>query len=273
MGRRAWIGAWVLLAIAAAGLLWWRWQAQGPVVSTQVSAAAPPRIEAPPAVPAPAPPLHYPIASDAGQPGGSPADVATTLADLFGRKAAGSVFRSDDFGRRFAATVDSLGRSSSAAHLWPVNPAPGRFLVREGADGAIVAPDNSLRYADFVVALESVDLHQAAAAYQRFYPMLQAAYEGLGYPGHYFNDRLVAVLDQLLATPEPKGPLRVHLPPIDSAARPARPWLLYQFDDPALESLSSGQKILVRMGAVNERRVKKRLAEFRRLVAGEAGRP
>ena len=273
MGRRAWIGAGVLLAIAAAGLFWWHWQAQVPPIPAQVSAAPSPRVEAPPAVPAPAPALHYPIASEPGQPAGSPGDVETALVDLFGGKAAGSLFRSDDFGRRFAATVDSLGRSSSSAHLWPVNPAPGRFLVREGADGAVVAADNSLRYADFVVALESVDLHKAAAAYQRFYPMLQAAYEGLGYPGRYLNDRLVAVLDQLLATPEPNAPLRVHLPPMDSAVRPARPWLLYQFDDPALESLSAGQKILVRMGAVNERRVKNRLAEFRRLVAGEASRP
>jgi len=43
--------------------------------------------------------------------------------------------------------------------------------------------------------------------------------------------------------------------------------VLYEFDDPQLESLTAGQKILVRMGLDNERRVKARLAELRGLIA------
>jgi hypothetical protein len=64
----------------------------------------------------------------------------------------------------------------------------------------------------------------------------------------------------------------MHLPTIAGTEQPQRPWVLYEFDDPALQSLSAGQRILLRMGPVNERRVKARLAEFRRLVAGEAVR-
>jgi hypothetical protein len=37
----------------------------------------------------------------------------------------------------------------------------------------------------------------------------------------------------------------------------------YEYADPALESLSSGQKILLRIGAVNARRLKAKLTEFR----------
>ena len=48
--------------------------------------------------------------------------------------------------------------------------------------------------------------------------------------------------------------------------QPARPWVLYEYDDPALQPLSAGQKILVRMGTANERRVKAKLTELRRLV-------
>jgi hypothetical protein len=48
--------------------------------------------------------------------------------------------------------------------------------------------------------------------------------------------------------------------------RPARPWVLYEFVDPGLQSLSSGQKALLRTGSINERRIKTRLAEVRRLV-------
>jgi hypothetical protein len=107
----------------------------------------------------------------------------------------------------------------------------------------------------------------------RLYPLFQQAYEDLGYPKRYFNDRLVEVIDQLLATPEVAGELKVHLPAINGPVQPERPWVLNEFDDPALQSLSAGQKILLRMGPVNERRMKTKLSEIRRLVtAGTAPR-
>jgi hypothetical protein len=43
-----------------------------------------------------------------------------------------------------------------------------------------------------------------------------------------------------------------------------RPWVRYQYVDPQLESLAAGQKILLRMGPDNERRLKQKLRELRR---------
>jgi hypothetical protein len=121
-----------------------------------------------------------------------------------------------------------------------------------------------------VTLAENVDLRQAVAAYVRLYPLFQRAYEELGYPGRYFNDQLVEVIDLLLATPDVTGPLKVRPPNIGVTLPPERPWVLYEFDDPALQSLAAGQKILLRMGPVNERRVKARLAELRRLLTARA---
>ena len=39
--------------------------------------------------------------------------------------------------------------------------------------------------------------------------------------------------------------------------------------DPDLEGLASGQKILLRVGRENERRLKAKFAEIRKLIAGE----
>jgi len=44
----------------------------------------------------------------------------------------------------------------------------------------------------------------------------------------------------------------------------------YEFDGPALNELTAGQRILIRMGALKARRVQARLAEFRRLIGGPA---
>jgi hypothetical protein len=46
----------------------------------------------------------------------------------------------------------------------------------------------------------------------------------------------------------------------------------YEFVDPALESLSAGQKILLRVGPANERRLKAKLSELRRELLARSAR-
>jgi hypothetical protein len=99
---------------------------------------------------------------------------------------------------------------------------------------------------------EAVPTGALVAAYAQVYPLLQQDYEQLGYPGRYFNDRVVQVIDHLLSTPE------VQAPPLL-----IQPKVLYEFADPKLEELSSGQKILVRIGRENAVKVKAKLREIR----------
>ena len=51
-------------------------------------------------------------------------------------------------------------------------------------------------------------------------------------------------IDHLIETPMPEGPIVLH-----------RPNVLYEFADPDLEALSSGQKLLIRMGNDHATRV------------------
>jgi len=68
----------------------------------------------------------------------------------------------------------------------------------------------------------------------------------------YFNDRLVQVIDNLLATPDVKGPIRL-----------VQPKVFYQYADASLENLSAGQKLLLRMGSANEATIKDKLRQLR----------
>lgn len=262
------IAAVVVLVLAGiAGVFWWQ-QRHVADVALPVATAPPELATAPPPAPSAAasePGIRHPIAAPA-EPAPAP-DLSATLIDLFGRKAVLSTFQLDDFPRRVVATVDNLARPNASSRLWPVNPAGGRMKLEHRPGGDVISADNGERYTPFVLLVESADTARAVAAYRRLYPSFQQAYEELGYPGRYFNDRLVEVIDHLLATPEIEGPLKVHLPEIKGPLQPERPWVLYEFDDPALESLSSGQKMLLRMGPVNERRLKHKLAELRRQIA------
>jgi len=262
---REWLTAVVVVALVGAGgaAAWWWWTRPVPPLVGTAPAAPPPQAAAEtPRGSEPSAAIRHPI--EALVEPCAPPDATTILGALFGN-AARSMFQLDDFARRFAATVDNLGRSGAPARVWPVLPTAGRFSVEPGEGGEVIAAENARRYAPFVRMVEAVDAPALVDAYRRLYPQLQRAYEELGYPGRHLNDRVVDVIDVLLATPQVAHP-RVHLPAIDPSVHPARPWVLYQFDDPALESLTSGQKMLLRMGPDNQRRLMAKLREVRRLL-------
>jgi hypothetical protein len=197
-------------------------------------------------------------------------DIGRTLIDLLGAKAVATYLQIDEFPRRLVTTVDNLGRSHAPAMLWPVHPTPERFSVDHFDGAPVIGLDNSIRYTPLVMLVEEIDPIRVVGLYVRMYPLLQRAYEELGFPDRYFNDRLIDVIDVLLATPEVEYPVKLQLTEVKGPITPLRPWVRYEFADPDLESLSAGQKVLVRVGPVNQRRLKGKLAEFRQELVRRA---
>jgi len=259
------------LAILAASAAWW-WHAQ----SSRVPRAPVPEAQAPAVEPAasaaPSAAIHFPLPELEEQPLRA-AEVPSALAGLVGEKAVATFLQTDGFARRLVATIDNLGRETAPVSAWPVQPAQGRFTVTELPDGPVIGADNAARYKPLVLLAESVDPARAVALYRRMYPLLQQSYRDLGFGDRYLNDRVVAVIDLLLATPEPAQPPRLRLTEVKGPYPSTRPWVRYEFVDPELQQLTAGQKILVRVGPENERRLKSRLAELRaQLVASAGGR-
>lgn len=263
----------LLVAIAGAGTTLW-WMYRGKVVPPPPVAQAP---AAPPPAPAPTPadtgPKHplEPLAgasAPAPLPGLDEAEsvVREALTGLAGRTAVLTFLQADSFVRRAVVTVDNLARPMAASRLWPVHPTPGRLQRVAAGDGELIAPDNARRYAPFVAFVASVEPSRAAAVYRRLYPLFQQAYAELGYPKGHFNDRLVEVIDHLMAAPEPATPPAVRLIEVKGEVPSTRPWVRYEFVDESFESLSSGQKIMLRMGVDHERRMKGWLAGFRQAI-------
>lgn len=271
-GRRAlwWaVAAAVVVAVLAALYFYWpgREEASRPAPAEPPRAAVQPApqpqaeqriqhpIEAakPEAAAAPEPAAPLPALDVSDQP------VTDALASVLDRAAIDEYLVATGLVRRIVVTVDNLTRKKAPQRMWPVKPTADRFLTSGEGDAVNVSADNARRYEPFLKVMESVDTGKLAALYVRFYPLFQQAYRELGYPQGYFNDRLVEVIDHLLLTPEIDGPLRL-----------AKPWIMYEFADPALEARSAGQKTLIRMGAANQLRVKAKLREFRRQIAGKA---
>ena len=268
----------VLLAIAAA-FLGWRWyQQQHPLHVEQLPVAASAPNDGPVPEPPPAPmpeslepknPIDAIALPASGLPKIADSDtrVMKALVDLMGSKNVADFLQFEGIVRRTVATVDNLAREQAPASTWPVQPTRQRFTTAGKGEAQTIAPANAARYTPLVQMAESINPAKAAKTYAQLYPLFQKSYEELGFPGRYFNDRLIAVIDHLLQAPEPAGAVQVRLVQVKGNVSSQRPWVRYEYADPQLESLSSGQKIMVRMGLENERRMKASLRGFREQIA------
>jgi hypothetical protein len=161
-----------------------------------------------------------------------------------------------DLIRKIVVTIDNLPRQKVAVDKRPANPAAGSFLANGDELHATLDQRNFERYKPMVAVVNHLDAKQLGALYIHYYPLFQQSYQNLGYPNGYFNDRLVEVIDNLLATPEPKGPIEL-----------VRPNVMYTYADPALEARPAGQKLLIRMGPENAKAIKAKLTELRAVIA------
>ena len=158
--------------------------------------------------------------------------------------------------QRLVVTADNLPRSKLPQRDLPTPPLAGQFQVQgQETSRPEISPANYRRYGAYVRLIEGLDARQLSAVYFRFYPLFQQAYVELGYPHAYFNDRLVAVIDDLLAAPRIDGPVAL-----------IQPAVAYKYADPKLEALSAGQKLMIRIGPDNADRVKAKLRELRQAL-------
>lgn len=192
----------------------------------------------------------------------SDSEARAALAAAAGEKLVDEYLVEEDLIRKLVASVDNLTRDTLWIEARAVPQIEGSFLVRGPEDARVIAPANSARYTAFVLLADALDSAALAAAYRRHYPLLQQAFEELGYGGRQFHNRVLEVIDHLLATPEVDGPIRVE-----------QPHVRYRFADPELEALSSGQKVLLRMGTENATIVRAKLAEFRTVLETLAPAP
>lgn len=204
-----------------------------------------PKYPLPERVPAPGePPLPQPAESDL--------PILEALAGLGSRQQLAMFGNLGDLTRRFVVTVDNLPREMVPAQHSAVQRIPGALAVAEQDGRTVLKPENSERYTQFVDFVETLGAERMVSIYLRFYPLLQEEYRAIGFPNGHFNDRVIEAIDDMLAAPEPKGPIAV-----------VQPRVHFRFADPALERLSAGQKIMIRIGPENAARLKKVLREIR----------
>jgi hypothetical protein len=247
-----WLGGLVLAAVVGFGI-WYRFLFHPAAPEPAQVAAQPAKAPA-----ATEPAIAHPMPAASGGSEALPAlndsdpMVQEALTAVLGKPPVEALLVPQNIVRHIVVTVDNLPRKKLAVDLRPVKPTPGQTAVSTQGDLIVLSEANFDRYTTFIHAVQAVDVKAVAGVYQRLYPLFQQAYEDLGYPGKYFNDRLVEVIDHLLETPEVAPPIQLE-----------QPRVFYTFADPSLEARSAGQKLLIRMGPANARVVKAKLRDLR----------
>ncbi len=265
-GNAVW--PWVVVGVVAlGGAGTWLFQenlpkmqpSPAPATSTPAGRAAVDAASPSGTVPAEPAAPRYPLeGSDAADPAlpalsDSDASALQALHDLLPADALALLLR-EHLIQRVVVHVDNLTQPSLPASAMALRPVAGVLAVESTQDGSLqLAAANALRYRVYVEAFSQADMPALAAAYRRFYPLIQQAWREIGHPDGHFNDRLVAVIDHLLQTPEPAQPLLLER---DERGR-------YRFVDPDLQARSVGQKALLRLDREQARAVRQQLHTLR----------
>ena len=261
----------VLIAIAAAGVYLVRTAMHPKEQESSAPAALPaPAPSVAPAHSTSSPAIEHPITQAESTPASTSTAPLPALADsdasvlgALSMLASGGNVRSllapNQIISRVVATVDALPRHSmGSSFILPLHTPKGSMQTSQANGMTVISADNAKRYAPYMAVLASVDPHALVGWYRHNYPLFQQAYRELGYPHGYFNDRLVMAIDDMLAAPDLHDPVAVN-----------KSGPHYVLVDPQLQSLSNGQKLMVRMGPANEQQFKAKLRMIQTLLSGD----
>jgi hypothetical protein len=262
----------LLALVLAVAFYWWQsgmmpfWDSfSGGSTGTQLQ--RPPVAEAPPPPPVVEQPLPaYPMpelpAEDKAKPlppvESSDGPILEALVGNFRADGLAEFINMQDYVRRLVITVDNLPRELVPSQMSMVQRVPGLLEVEQAGDVITLSPRNYARYDAFVSFAQSLDPRLLVSLYLRFYPLLDQTYKQIGHPTGRFHDRVIVAIDDMLAAPQPKGPIEL-----------VQPKILYRFVDPELQNLSAGQKIMIRIGPENSSRLKQALRRLRRELLGQ----
>ena len=261
------LGAWYLLSVQKDAVE----EAPAPPPIAVEEAPAPPPIEEEATA---EPDVRAPVVAEEAAPEQPPLPplaesdpvAVEALSGLVGSEPVRQYVVSEDVIPRLVATLDALSGKQVPASIKAVEGPGGTFqatadedpasVIRNAAGDPIpqymVDPVNYRRYTPYVEMLEAADTGAIVESYRDYRSLFDEAFRQLGYPDGDFDQRLRSLIDELLATPDVSGPVRL-----------IKPEAYYLYADEELESLTAGQKVLLRMGPDNAARVKAKLTEIR----------
>jgi hypothetical protein len=244
--RPSWVGPAMLLAVFVVllGGFWWYRAHRG--------ALAPAHVTGPVAAPSrPMPPPAAATATNLPPLGELDPFIRSTIGSVTQMSAAAAWLATDHLAEQFTAIVQGVAEGKAPSRmLGRFRPSTPFAVTRRGGQ-TVIDPRSFGRFDSIADTVTSLDAAASARAYRTLAPRLNEAYAQLGITDSTLDAALEHAIIRLVKTPVPDGDIAVV--PRGGA---------YAFADADLEALSPAQKLLLRTGPSNAKRIQGRLREI-----------
>ena len=159
-----------------------------------------------------------------------------------------SLFVPLDIIRNMVVFVDNFSRGELVTNFSPLQKPLAPFSVTEQQGIIVINSKSYQRYDRYANAIDALDTDKFIALYKKISPLIDEAYQEIGYPAGSFNQTFDLAIDHVFATPIIQYKLEV-----DSTS------VMYKFVDQHLEALPDTQKLMLRMGPENLKTIQKKL--------------
>ncbi|MBO1897272.1 DUF3014 domain-containing protein [Shewanella sp. BF02_Schw] len=182
---------------------------------------------------------------------------AKTLAIANGMKIAPMILKKD-IARQFVVFVDNLAQGDIVRKASPLKGPDTQFTVSEITNKTYLNPDGYHRYdlyANFIAGLSEKDL---VTTYTELKPLFAEAFTELGYSDIDFDKRMQQAFSMIASAPIIEDPIELSSISVN-----------YKYVDPNLEALPNAQKLLIRMGPDNTRKIKEAVKKLQQSFANK----
>lgn len=218
----------LLVVLVAGGYLWFNAQQDAP----QTTVVIPEQVAPPSAPPAEIEPLSIPAAETHAR-----ALLESLSAELSSRLPG-------DFLGRIVAAVQLASENQSYLHLFSSLRPAQPFEVEARGGRTFIAKSSYDRYDELTDFIEKVDARKLADAYRTLKPPISQLFAEVAPPGASFDAALAAAL-------KPVADAQITDEPVELSPK----GLVWAFKDSEKESMGATQKLLVRVGPGNAKRL------------------
>ncbi|NKF52170.1 DUF3014 domain-containing protein [Shewanella sp. WXL01] len=158
-----------------------------------------------------------------------------------------------DLARQFVVFVDNLAQGELIRKASPLKGPERQFIVSDVTNKTYLNPDSYRRYDVYADFISELDPQTLVATYKQITPLFNDAFDELGYGDQLsFDERLQQAFSQMLDAPIIEDPIELSTISVN-----------YEFVDPNLEALPNAQKLMIRMGPENTRKIKQAIRTLR----------
>jgi len=183
-------------------------------------------------------------------------DVLDQTKQLISNKELQSYISTTNIISNFVVFTDNIAKGEFLAQFSPLNKPISSFQI-ENKDGQILLnPKSYQRYTPYAEMISNVDIDMIVKQYNYFKPLIDSAYQEMGYDVGDFDSTLIDAINVLLDAPVIRYPIELKAP---SA--------MYLFQNNYLESLNNAQKLLIRMGPDNTLLIQNKLKKIKNVLA------